>query len=81
MKRTFHRSVAVACLVVLFVSGMRAAPSTEDADIAVLRRTGKAFSRVAEKSMPAIVSIKIERIRRRSSSSLRSSFPRHEITA
>jgi serine protease Do len=62
MKRHYrYPATACACALLLCVL-TGAGKSAEEDDIRILRNTGKAFTSVAKKAMPAVVFIKIEKI-------------------
>ncbi len=61
--RRHSRSAAIACACALLLTAL--APAKENGvqdDIRILKNTGKAFTAVAKKAMPAVVFIKIEKI-------------------
>jgi serine protease Do len=67
------RCVAIAALVLFFVIAPLSLRAEDQQSIAALRQMGKAFTSIAEKASPAVVSLKSERAATRDTSTFRNS--------
>ena len=53
---------AIACVLVIGLSATSGTAAKDDESVDVLRRTGRAFSAVAKKSVDGVVSIQVEKL-------------------